>query len=45
MLVYTDIVTKTVINKATASLLAVLPLPAKQALPEFTSAKLAYNCE
>ena len=43
MLVYTDIVTETVIGDATASLLAVLPLPAKRAPTKFTPAQLAYH--
>ena len=43
MLVYTDIVTDTVIGNATASLLAGLPLPAKPAPTIFTLAQLAYH--
>ena len=43
MLLYNDIVTDTVIGDATASLLAVLPLPAKRAPTKFTPAQLAYH--
>ena len=43
MLVYTDIVTDTVIGDTTASLLAVLPLPAIQAPTKFTPSQLAYH--
>ena len=43
MLVYTDIVTDTVIGDVTAPLLAVLPLPAKQAPAKFTPAQMAYH--
>lgn len=43
MMVYTDIVTDTVIGDTTASLLAVLPLPVKRAPTKFTPAQLAYH--
>ena len=43
MLVYTAILTDTVIGDATASLLSVLPLPAKRAPTKFTPAQLAYH--
>jgi hypothetical protein len=43
MLVYTDIVTDTVIGDVTASLLAVLPLPHKKAATRFKPANLAYH--
>ena len=43
MLVYTDIFTDTVIGDVTAPLLAVLPLPAKQAPAKFTPAQMAYH--
>ena len=43
MLVYTDIVTDTVIKNANATLVAVLPLPAKNAPVKFTPAQLAYH--
>ena len=41
MLVYTDIVTDTIIKDFTAPLLAVLLLPAKQAPAKFTPAQMA----
>ena len=43
MLVYTDMVTDTVIGDVTAPLLAVLPLPAKNSPAQFTPAQLAYH--
>ena len=43
MLVYTDMVTDTVIGDVTAPLLAVLPLPAKNSPAKFTPAQLAYH--
>lgn len=43
MLVYTDIVTDTVIGDVTASLLAVFPLPAAKAVTRFTPTHLAYH--
>ena len=43
MMVYTDIVTDTVIGDSTASLLAVLPLPIKRAPTKFTPVQLAYH--
>ena len=42
MLVYTDMVTDTVIGNVTAPLLTVLPLPAKNSPAKFTPAQLAY---
>ena len=43
MLVYTDMVTDTVIGDVTDPLLAVLPLPAKNSPAKFTLAQLAYH--
>ena len=43
MLVYTDMVTDTVIGEVTAPLLAILPLPAKNISAKFTPAQHAYN--
>ena len=43
MLVNANIVTDTVISDATASLLAVLPIPAKRAPTKFTPAQIAYH--
>ena len=43
MLVYTDMVTDTVIGDVTAPLLAVLPLPAENSPAKFTRAQLAYH--
>ena len=43
MLVYTDMVTDTVIGDVTAPLLAVLPLPAKNSFAKFTPVQLAYH--
>ena len=43
MLVYTDMVTDTVIGDVTAPLIAVLPLPAKSSPAKFTPVQLAYN--
>ena len=43
ILVYTDIVTDTVIGDTTASLLAVLSVPAKQSLTKFTPSQFAYH--
>lgn len=43
MLVYTDIVTDTVIGDVTASLLAVLPLPHAKAPTRFSPTHLAYH--
>ena len=43
MFVYANIVTDTIIGDATASLLAVLPLPAKRTPTKFTPAQLAYH--
>ena len=43
MLVYTDMVTDTVIGDVTGPLLAVLPLPAKNTHAKFTPAQLAYQ--
>lgn len=43
MLVYTDIVTDTVIGDVTASLLAVLPLPQPKAATRFSPNNLAYH--
>ena len=43
MLVYTDMVTDTVIGDVTAPLLAVLPLPTKNSPAKFTPAQLAYH--
>ena len=43
MLVYTDMVTDTVIGDVTAPLLSVLPLPAKNSPATFTPAQLAYH--
>ena len=43
ILVYTDIVTDTVIGDTNASLLAVLPLPAQQSPTKFTPSQLAYH--
>ena len=43
MLVYTDIVTETVIGDVTASLLAVFPLPKPKAVTRFSPTNLAYH--
>ena len=42
-LVYTDMVTNTVIEDVTAPLLAVLPLPAKNSFAKLTPVQLAYH--
>ena len=43
ILVYTDMVTDTVIGDVTAPLIAVLPLPAKNSPAKFTPVQLAYH--
>ena len=43
MLVYTDMVTDTVIGDVTALLLAVVPLLAKNSPAKFTTVQLAYH--
>ena len=43
MLVYTYMVTDTVIGDVTASLLTVLPLPAKNSPAKFTPVQLVYH--
>ena len=43
MLVYTDMVTDTVIGAVTSTLLAVLPLPAKTSPSKFTPVQLAFH--
>ena len=43
MLVNMDMVTDTVIGDVTASLLAILPLPAKNSPAKFTPVQLAYH--
>ena len=43
MLLYTDMITDTVIGNVTAPLLAVIPLPTKNSPAKFTPVQLAYH--